>query len=124
MHRAVPHELGVLQPRYHPEHAILLGWPELGLEPHEAVDARVRVLLPELNDRMRPPSRARVTQANRLHRAIRKRVPPPPRDHLHGQAALEVGFLRSSSRCRCAIWAETSASTNASYSSRVIGQLI
>ena len=91
---AQPGELGPLQAGDHPQHAGLLAMLQLGLEADDIVERAQRVVLPELNHRMRPAAGARVGEAHGLHRPEAERVAAAGRHDLDRQAALEIGRAR------------------------------
>ena len=93
---AIAREHRLLRARQRAEDPLLLAHAQLGLESHQAVERALFVLLPQLHHGVGAPARARIDEADRLHRAVRERVAPAPRHLLHGKTALEVerGFER------------------------------
>ena len=83
------HELGALEARDHPEHALLLAPLELGLEADQRVVARGQVVLAQLHDGVRAAAGARIDEADRLHRPEAQGLLAAARHHLDRQAALE-----------------------------------
>ena len=74
MDHAEAHELGVLEPGNQPQHARLLAPLHLRLEADQAEVVAGEVVLPQLHDRVRLASGARIGQADRLHRPEAQRV--------------------------------------------------
>ena len=60
-------ELGALQARDHAEDALLLAPGQLGLEADHVEQRAERIVLAQLDHRMRPPAGARIDQPDRLH---------------------------------------------------------
>ena len=89
VHDAVAQELRVLQARYHPEHATLLGPGEVGLKAYEVVGGTVRVLRTQLHCGPRAPSGPGVGKPHGLERAEAERVVAGPPHLLDGLAGAE-----------------------------------
>ena len=83
------HELGRFEARDHPEHARLFAPLQLRLKPDEAVVIGGEVVLPQLDDGVRPSAGARIGQPGRLHRPEPQRVDAAVRHHLDRQTPLE-----------------------------------
>ena len=93
MHHAVAGELGVLKPRDHREHPLLLAPLEARLEAHQVVQRGLGVLLPELHHGVGFLPRAGIDEPHRLQRSESQRLAAPGGQYLHGQAALEHQLL-------------------------------
>ena len=79
----------MLQPRNHPEHALLLGVGHLGLEADHVQQAAQAVVAPQLHHGVGRFPGARVFQAHRLHRPEARGVLAPLGHLLDRHAALE-----------------------------------
>ncbi len=90
---AEAHELGLLEPRDHPQHSRLLAPLQLRLESDEAVVIAGEVVLPQLHRGIRLPPGSRIRQPDRLHRTEPQRVFAPMRHHLDRQAPFEELLL-------------------------------
>ena len=93
MHHAEPDELGVLEPGNQPQHALLLAPLQLRLEAHQAVVIAGQVVLPQLHGCVRRAARARIDEADRLHRPEPQRVQAAVRHDLDRQAPFEEDGL-------------------------------
>src|SRR5690349_13498557 len=91
MEAAEPSELGILETRNGPEQPHLFGMLQLGLEADHVPERAERIVLAELDDRIRPAPGPRIVQADWLHRAEPERVDAALRHHLDRHAALEIG---------------------------------
>ena len=88
---AQPRELGILEAGNGAEDPHLLGVLQLGLEADDVPQRAERIVLAQLDDRVRPAAGARIVEADRLHRAVAQGVEPARRHHLDRHAAFEVG---------------------------------
>ena len=91
MKTAEARELGVFETGDRPENADLLGVLQLRLEADHVPKRAERVVLAKLHDGVRPTARARIVEADRLHRTKAQRFAAALRHHLDRQAAVEVG---------------------------------
>ena len=90
MHLPEAQELGVLQSRDHPQHALLFAEAHVILESHQVEAARARVFAAKLHHGVGPAAGARIGQSHRLHRPEAQRVASAPRDLFDRQAGFEV----------------------------------
>ena len=90
---AEAHELRLLEPGNHAQHSRLLAPFHLRLKPDEAVMIAGKVVLSQLNGRVRLPAGPRIGQADRLHRPEPQRVLAAMRHHLDRQAPFEELLL-------------------------------
>ena len=93
MDHAEPHELGLLEPGNHAQHARLLSPLQLRLKAHEAVVIAGQIVLAQLHGGVRLPSGSRIGQPDRLHRPEAQRVFAAMRHHFDRQAAFEELLL-------------------------------
>ena len=115
VHRAEARECGVLEAGDHLDDALLLRHFHLRLEADDVEVIVGEVFLAQLHDRVRPLAGARMFEADRLHRTEAQRVDAARRDLLDRQAAFEVRRLLEVVQRKSS--ADSSAATNASYSS-------
>ena len=90
---AVAEKLRSRQAGYRPEHPLLFGNPEPGLEAHQVPHLAGLVLSPQLHHCPRFLPGAWIGQAHRLHRAEAQRLGAAAGHFLDRQTALEVGHL-------------------------------
>ena len=93
MHHAEADELGALEAGNEPQHARLLAPFDLRLKSHEAEVIAREVVLAQLHGRVRLASRARIREADRLHRTEPQRVAAAVRHDFDRQAAFEEPLL-------------------------------
>ena len=90
MHLTQTHELGMLETWNHPEHALLIAPPDVGLKSHDVVECAGQVVLPQLDDGKGPAPRARVYQSHRAHGPEGQCVGASGSQHLDGKTCLKV----------------------------------
>ena len=90
MHLPEAQELGVLESRDHPQHALLLAEAHVILESHQVEAARARVFAAKLHHGIGPAAGARIGQSHRLHRPEAQGVATAPRDLFDRQAGFEI----------------------------------
>jgi len=89
MHHAKAHELRLLEPRDHAEHARLIAPLDLRLKSHQREVIAGKVVLTQLRGRIGESSGARIDETDRFHRTEAQRVAATMRHHLERQAAFE-----------------------------------
>ncbi|MMZ62544.1 hypothetical protein D1872_247600 [compost metagenome] len=93
MHDAISNEFSIFQTRNHREDPLLLTPFEMCLESDQIVQRTCRIVLTQLDNRMRQRPRMRVHQSYRLHRAEQSRLLPALHHNLDWHAALKIDFL-------------------------------
>ncbi len=78
----------------------MFGKFEVGLEADEVVKTACQIILPQLNDGIRTPACARVTQSDGTHGSVGKRINSAPGDDFDGQTAFKK-LSRLHARLNC-----------------------
>ncbi len=90
MQTTQPGELGILETWNGPKHPYLFRMFEFGLEANDVVERAERIVLPQLNDRIRSTLGMGIKQTDRLHWTKTQGLRATRRHHFDRQAAFKI----------------------------------